>query len=274
MIGDGDPNCPLCLGRGVVDVEDGEMVEGEGFNYLRGPSVRVCECVRKRDLLKNVNRGWKNLLRAGKLSSPSPLLGLTDTSVWVTADRNLFRAHVRHVALRQGPLWNFHVKSDMDLMTAWLGSVALKRKEIFDADVAREAASESLKFHALVDLVLPPELLILQLGVKAARNEAMPEVFQEAILARDYEGKPTWVWDQPNNQFAPGHFCYSMGAHDALDSFDRLKLDGEVVMNRKTSSPKRRRKTPLPGGIPSLSGAMGSQVGGTQTVKLKPKKRK
>ena len=275
MIGDGNPNCPVCVGRGVVDVEDGasEVDDDSDFvTYFQGPVVRICDCVMIRDIVKNANRGWKGLIKAPKVPS-SPLIDKTDTSLWVTADRSLFKAHVRHVAVRKGPRWGFIVKSDMDLMTAWLGNIALKRKDIFDADVARESATESLKYHALVDLVAPPELLILQLGVKAARNEAMPEVFEEALLTRESEGKPTWVWDQPDQTFSPGHFCYSDRSHEVLDGYERLHLTGAVSQSRENRS--SRRQTPQPqrssGGY-SLSGAMGSEIGGVQSVTFaKPK---
>lgn len=275
MIGDGNPKCKKCLGRGVTDVGDGAKAEPDK-RFFTIPSVQSCECVMIRDISSNVEKGWKGLLSANKVSE-SPLLELTESSVWITAPRDVFRAHLRHVAVRQGPYWRFSVKSDMDLMTAWLGNIALKRQDIFDADVAREAATESLKFHSLIDLVIPPELLILQLGVKASRNVSMPELLEETITSRASKGKVTWVWDQPNQPLTHGHLCYSGSVHETLNEFERVRLSSDSTQSH--SSEKRKSKTsaapksrPNFGGGLSLSGATNSNTGGVNSVEIAPKK--
>jgi hypothetical protein len=71
----------------------------------------------------------------------------------------------------------------------------------------------------LVDLVEPPQLLIIRLGVKVARNQAMPEVFMEGVQLRLHTGKPTWIWDQPDYPFREGHLCWSTYGESLVESF-------------------------------------------------------
>jgi len=181
----------------------------------------------KKDLIANADRGWKGISHASSLKQ-SPLLEKVDKNMWITTSYAEMRAHMRYVAFRMNPLWRFYVYTDVDLMTAWLGSTALKRQNIFDSDVAMNGASVSLTMHSLVDLVTPPELLVIHLGVKASRNSATPEVLLEAIQIRVAQGKPVWVFDQPNQPFNYTHIAYSEHAESILQEFDREILKSKV----------------------------------------------
>jgi hypothetical protein len=185
--------------------------------------TRPCECVLARDTLKNLNRAWRGLSDAPRIAG-SPLVEHTNQCAYITASTDTFRAHLRHVGLKQGRNWSFCVASDAELITAWLGSVGLSGKEILDPD----AASVSMEKLTLVDLVDPPDLLIIRLGVKSARNVAMPEVFLEAISHREHVRKPTWVVDQPMQQFNPNHLCYSESAAEILSQWGHFPLDGDL----------------------------------------------
>ena len=203
--------CAICQGQGFVPVED-----------VTGPPVaRVCSCVLKKELLANCERGMKGLSKQPNVPS-SPLLGKEKTNLWITASPEWMLPHLRHVAIRQMPMWSFRVASDADMMTAWLANVALQGSEILDPD----AASVSLSKLTLVDLVDPPDLLIMRLGVKVARNQAMPEVFYEALMLRDHLGKATWVWDQPDNRLTEGHMCFMPHAVSHIRSWE--KIDGRI----------------------------------------------
>lgn len=235
--------CPKCDDRGFIWIQQ---------TPRQAPTVEVCSCQLVKDVVSNVNRGWANLIRAQKIQH-SPLLGKEQQDLWVTSQYETFRAHMRYVAVRQGSMWNFRVVSDLDLMTAWLGSTALKRTDIFDPDIAMHGASVSAQMHSLVDLVEPPELLIIQLGVKSARNSATPEVFVEALRHRQFQGKPTWVFDQPDQPFNHNHMCYSEESHRLLASWEHLPLQkssGElksesiVVIPSETTQVSVPRTTP------------------------------
>jgi hypothetical protein len=145
----------------------------------------------------------------------------TGGDVYVTATDATLRAHLRHVGLRAGPYWGFKVATDSDLMTAWLSPIGLVGKEILDPD----AATVSTEKATLVDLVDPPELLVIRLGVKSARNSAMGEVLLEALYHRAHVGKPTWVVDQPTRRFDPSHIAFSEDGLPHIQQWPRAVLD-------------------------------------------------
>jgi hypothetical protein len=119
----------------------------------------------------------------------------------------------------------------LDLITAWLASATLKGQEIKDPDL--EAVS--MEYLTLVDLVTPPQLLIVRLGIKIARNVAAPEVFLESLRHRSARERPTWVWDQPDSRLAEGHICYSTQAHEHMVEWPHLVIDGSTVGARARS---------------------------------------
>lgn len=210
----GDPNCEYCGGDGVILDED--------QNRKGPPSYTRCACMLRKDILANAERGYRGLTAAQPIPA-SPLLNLLGKNVWVTASKQKMMQHLRHVAIRQPPTWHFKVATDVDLMSAWLASIAVKGKEIIDADVA--AVRVSTEHLTLVDLVVPPELLILRVGVKAARNAATPEVLLEALTVREHSGLTTWVWDTPDYVLGPGHIAYSEAVAAEMQEWKRVHLD-------------------------------------------------
>jgi hypothetical protein len=182
--GDGKPDCPKCYGRGVIPME------------RKGPPVyQNCECVRARNIARNVESGWKGLLKAPRIKS-SPLTKYLDRNLWVRAKELILRKHLKHAAIRhiaRNGSWFFHVTTDAALITAWLAPILIEGKDIIDPDVTRV----STEHMTLVDLVVPPDLLIIHLGVKRAANKEMPGVLHEALSLRYHEDKPTWIFDQP-----------------------------------------------------------------------------
>ena len=203
--------CDKCFHTGAIE---------DGANEVGIPITRPCSCQIARDIVRNVNRGWPNLIAAPQIDG-SPLSELTNTDVYITASDASLRAHLRHVALRMGAWWGFKVHTDADLMTAWLAPIAIAGKEILDP----EATAVSTEKATLVDLVEPPELLILRLGVKSARNSAMGEVLLEALLHRAHIGKPVWVVDQPGRLFDPSHLAFSEDALHHIQQWERVALD-------------------------------------------------
>ena len=212
--GDGTPECPICKGRGVIPLPRG----------LDHPIDRTqpCPCVMVRDVARNINRGWKGLLSADPVDQ-SPLRGddLTESNIKITGSRPTFRSHMKHVAARMPPTWGFLVVSDADLMDAWL-SYKLDVKDA-DVDQMRQRA-DIQRYDALVDLVEPPVLLVLVCGVKAARNEAMPEVLLEALRHREHINRVTWVVDSPSYPLRDGHISYSHAVGEFLSEWDNLTL--------------------------------------------------
>ena len=213
--------CTTCGGTGFTVVEDGSA----------GPPVtQVCLCVLRRQIVANLDRGMRGLSGAPPLDKGerSPLRTHTDGDLRVTASPSWFTSHLRHTAARKGADWGFRVVTDADLMVAWLATAALQGTEILDADARSEAAPVSLTKLTLVDISAPPDLLIIRLGVKVARNSAMPEVLYEALTNRAHEGKPTWVWDQPDAPFDQAHLSYSRLTDEFMERWPRVREGDQV----------------------------------------------
>lgn len=253
--GDGLADCKVCEGRGFYDCTSSE-------NPV--PQVVRCRCTLKKDILRNVEKGWKGLTKAPAISE-SPLLGKTDRECLITADDNTLKAHLRYLALRQGTDWSFKVVSDADLIVAWLASATLKGGEIFDPD----ANKVSTKFLTLVDLIEPPDFLVIKLGVKTANNTAMPRVLLEAINHRAHLGKVTWVVDQPTQRLNENHICYSIEVDYALKDWEKIDLISNVVTESKKAkgATSGATKTSYPKRAKSVF-ANGSSASSTRVVEI------
>lgn len=188
-------DCPLCEGVGFLRACDPDG---------HPPKFKRCECILREDLLANAERVMPGLSLAPPVAR-SRLADLWKANVILHAPERWFRAHLRHVAIRRPPIWSGRVISDADLITSWLASVALKGGTILDPD----SYGVSTQFLTLADLVIPPDLLIIRMGVKAARNVAASEVLCEALMLRIHDSKPTWVWAVPDLPLGPGHLFWS-----------------------------------------------------------------
>ena len=215
--GDGQPDCGKCLGRGVVPVPSDRRPKGS-----LGELTQPCSCVLSRTILANLDRGWKGISKARPLPG-SPLYGKINQNLWITGSILQLRQHIRHVAVRMGPYWNFQVVSDAVMMDAWL---SLDVSKVWDPDIEAIRQTVSNRYARLSDLVDPADLLIIQLGVKAARNKAMPEVFLEALNRRYLmqQDKPTWVMDQPVYPLTEGHISYNDRIAELLSTWEHIEL--------------------------------------------------
>lgn len=217
----GSPDCPKCHGDGFLRGDTGGP---------HPPSYDMCSCVLLRELRTNMERAMPGLSHSPVVES-SPLLDRERDNLFITANDEWFRAHLRHVVVRNPPTWFARVCSDADLVTAWLATVSLQGNQILDPD----ANAVSLTHATIADLVTPPDLLIVRMGIKAARNAACSEVLVEAINLRDHAGKPTWVWDTPTQRLVPGHLFHSEAVDGVLRRWERVT---ESTGSRARSAPK------------------------------------
>jgi len=238
--GDGIPNCPFCRGRGVVP-----LTKEERPPMAIGEVTKICNCVLIRDVMHNLERGWKGLSKAKPIES-SPLAGKHTEDLIITSSAFKLKQHVKHIAARMGPRWNFLVVSDATLMDAWLS----KGLDIYDADILGLRENDRRKLdkspiEALSELVEHPALLIICLGVKAARNSAMPEVLLETLTLRAFRDKTTWLVDQPAYPLMEGHISYSSFVGSHIESWGSVALDSGIQkMDMGTNVPGE--KVPVP----------------------------
>jgi hypothetical protein len=225
-------DCPHCGGTGMVETES---------KPPHPPAFRRCDCVIRLDVLQNVEKAMVGLSEAPAVKS-SPLMDREEDNLWITAGDE-FLAHLRHVAVRKPITWSLLVASDAQLTTAWLASIALQGKDILDAD----AYTVSTKHITIPDLVLPPDLLVIRMGIKVTRNAAASECLGEALNIRFHERKPTWLWDQPGNPLNSGHLFWSDVVARILRPWEQvtdLNLPGaKSTGNGKTKKPGPRKSS-------------------------------
>jgi hypothetical protein len=87
----------------------------------------------------------------------------------------------------------------------------------------------------LEDLIEPPDLLVIFLGIKGSPNKNMPDLIVEALNSRAYTNKATWIVDFPSSPLKPGHKCYSAEVNALVSEFKRIKIGGAS-----------KRRTPVP----------------------------
>lgn len=207
IIGDGDPSCTRCEGSGVVPVSR--------------LTVATCECVReveRRQELDRISPGLAELTAA----PTSILTGKVRQDLRVRADRAVLLAHLARALQDEDPLPTVRIASDLDLASAWLANVS----RIRDEEVAERLASRDDldRFGRLVDLVAPPALLILRVGVKAARMEGLAELVLEAVQTRQARGRPTWIVDTDPKPLAPGHLAHSAELAELTAEWPALRI--------------------------------------------------
>jgi len=232
-----NPKCPDCGGVGQIRVP----MKG------KPPKSRLCECTYLGLMNKKLENTWQGLSKIRPINE-SPLLPYVDKKVWLTSDPNWLLLHLRHVVARQPLEWKVKVITDKELMAAWLATAALAGVDILD----KEAFEVTTYKLSIEDLVQPYDLVVLRLGVKMARNSAMPEVLMEALSLRDHLNKATWVWDQPTRALTEGHRCWSLEVQDELSRYERINTARQqTTLSSQTTrafsisdgSPKKTNKT-------------------------------
>jgi len=216
--GHGDPNCPICKGSGHQLKEMG----------VGPPGVVSCACLHKQKILNHLERGCVGLSRVYDIDE-TPLVKYHNKNLWVTGSNRAFRQHLRKVALEVGLSWDFKVVPDGDLPRAWLANMSTY--EILDLEMSAMEPTAS----TFEDLIEPPGLLIVQLGVRSLKMTPMPDAVRETLTRRDFLDKPTWITDQPQYRFQEGHICYSDRVMDILTGWDHFTLDAPSVLELETA---------------------------------------
>jgi hypothetical protein len=62
------------------------------------------------------------------------------------------------------------------------------------------------------------ELVIIRLGSAGHKNRALPGYFREALTTRTMISKPTWIIEEPDSIFGPGHFAYDESVGDFVSN--------------------------------------------------------
>lgn len=191
--------CPLCDGTGKIYVDD--------------LNVRQCRCAYQRALALHL----KTLLGPDVVLAPAvhttPLYAIGpdgQPTVDKTTENLLLKGwwsdlcgHFRWALGCKGPLYPFTVVTDERIRTVFVGgeSYSTKSRKIRD-----EVASVNT-LHDLLGSTYP--LVIIRLGFLGYKNVAMPGALLESLRIREASQLPTWIVEEPNSLFGPGHFAYN-----------------------------------------------------------------
>lgn len=217
-----DPDCPQCGGRGFLYAASMLTLPGE-----RGG--RYCDCTMDALKLENMERIWKSLSEVRLLPGmrDKPILKpLLSKSIWITAHPILFKAHLKGLAFNMDSMWDCKVRMDAELLDSWFGTAKAQGVKIFDMEIDKS----TLAAIDIRDLVEPPELVAIVLGVKQLPNKEAPNALLEAIAYRRHVGKPTWIVDQPDQQIDQVHHrFYSETLESWLANWVHIQLGKETL---------------------------------------------
>jgi hypothetical protein len=159
-------------------------------------------------------------------------------------------------------MYPFQIITDARLRDIYVGSEAYTSR-------SRKKRDDIQTYNSLSDVIGgDKELVIIRLGFLGWSNKAMPGILKESIRLRHAVGKTTWIVEEPNSIFGPGHFSYDpevaelisqrysvveiastiardvvprgvAGAHLVIEAEEGMSLDTE-------ESPKPRKKFVMP----------------------------
>jgi hypothetical protein len=223
--------CKKCNGFGYIQSDDGHM----GI-----PRAIQCECKIKKALADQAERAWANLSLV-PVKKSSPLSKLFSKNLVISSEKDILRMHLRTCFAKQNrPSHFYKVIGDHTLMSAWLGSMHVQGIAVADPDFQRE-----LKVYSLEDLAESPQLLVVRLGTKMARNSAMPEVLVEAIEIREHLNKPTWLVEEPYKPLEEGHLSWSPTLEDMIETWEKVILTTPEGKSTKQKTGSGRTTTSL-----------------------------
>lgn len=119
----------------------------------------------------------------------------------------------------------FHIVTDERLKSVWLDKEAYSSR-------AKKKREEVPTYNSLSDLIGNSyNLVIIRLGFLGYKNIAMAGILKEALMIRQALMLPTWIVEEPDSIFGPGHFSFNEEVGDyILQRFEILNFtkDREV----------------------------------------------
>ncbi len=206
-------NCEKCGGKGYLrikedDEEYNSLKEMYGTDMIAGMASERCEC-----LLEVQFQQWVGgaIYNAEDINETG-LLDRLDDDLFIRASHQQFLAHWKRILREQEFTFFWRLVTDSKMRDIFVGN--------------------DEKFHALSSLVRNPELLVIRMGVLSYKNVAMPGLILEALKIRQFEDKPTWVVNDPDNPFKKGHLAWS----GELEYFLEQNFDTIVLKNASNGS--------------------------------------
>lgn len=141
----------------------------------------------------------------------SPLVGAIGKNVHVTCHLDDMYA-VLKVLLFKYPKLFFKYTSDLEIKDVHVGSMSRSAK-------STDYAGNDI-YNNIRDLIDPPHLLIIQLGVLGTRNKAAPSALMEVLRYRSDQRKPVWAVSTVSERFGRGFPSWSEYVEAELKRFN------------------------------------------------------
>lgn len=198
------PNCPKCGGSGFTMKDDMTQAECENLFWRRvgaklGAEIATAPPLAETPLF---------------VPAAEPPVDKTQRNVFLKGWWGDLLPHFKTTFIRKyhavGRVEGFYFRivTDERLKNVYLSNEAYAMKQ-------RKKRDEGETFNSLSDLVGNfYHLVIIRLGFLGYKNVAMPGILKETLLLRQALNLPTWLVEEPESPFGPGHFSWSMDVDD------------------------------------------------------------
>jgi hypothetical protein len=236
----------VCVACGKNLIEGCQNAVGGGGNIVTGVTedgevlVKMCpnmERIRVRQYLESIEPRMVQkdfpYNRSSPLYQPNELDMTQSNMFFRNTDWNVFLSNLKWVAAyKASKNLYFRVVTDLHIVNVFVGNATLrsrlKSQQVEDGEL--------LICNSLPDLVEPPDLLIIRLGVLTYSNKAAADVLAEVLLLRNAVARPTWVVEPAHKAFEPysrTDFGTSVGMPSCnenvleylVENFDQLELE-------------------------------------------------
>jgi hypothetical protein len=192
--------CPVCKGSGVTQIGDNswkQCICAVAIDFKRRFGAELTYAERTKDKLR--------LYSGPKVPGGPPILDLTKTNLLIKGHWEHITPHIREAFIHRAQEFSFtpQIVTDEKLRTVYVGAEAYTSR-------SRKRREEVVTYNSLSDLVgADYHLLIIRLGFLGYSNKAMPGILMESLMVRESIRLPTWIIDNPDRPFEPGHYAYS-----------------------------------------------------------------
>jgi hypothetical protein len=185
--------CKECMGSGTIE-RDGKL-----YN---------CECY----YIKQSQQSMPLYVQRAIVTPQHlelPIIQAIDKILFIKGTRADINAIIKAVMLKYNAKW-IKLTSDAEIRNVYVGSMSKQsRSEDYTGEI----------YNNIQDLMDPPDLVIIHLGVISNKNKAAPGALEEALAHRINGAKPVWAFSLADNPFTSSSFAYSLRVDELINSY-------------------------------------------------------
>lgn len=180
---------------------------------------QMCLCLYNRkmslhlgpEIVRAVTEKDSSLYHKTTVKGEEVLIDRTKENLFLKTYWSDLTGHLKWTLYCKGLFFSFQVTTDERIRNVYVGNEQYTHR-------TRSSRDETEANNSLHDLLGDVDLLVLRLGFLGYRNQAMAGALLEALRIREVSLKPTWIIEEPNSIFAPGHYSYSPELWDYITS--------------------------------------------------------